>query len=246
MVNWINPLNTAYNVPSTVIIGILFCFGSMIGFLIFKKLRIKINLKFFLSVSPYILFFAVVRVLRDAEIIRSFLFTSPYFYILSGIFLLFAFLSAIFLERKFRIPYSKLMFVSGIILFSLSIFQINFINLPALAIFLILLPSLAVIFLVRTNLENKIALASQVFDGIVTASSIEWFGYAEKHILPTLIITVNPFLFPVVKILVVILILLFVDKNVRDEELRNYVKYLIAIVGLLTGTRDFLRVLALV
>jgi uncharacterized membrane protein len=47
----------------------------------------------------------------------------------------------------------------------------------------------------------------------------------------------SPFSFVLVNFFVVLVVLLFLDKFAKEENLRNYIKFLISIFALLTATR---------
>jgi len=96
----------------------------------------------------------------------------------------------------------------------------------------------------KDSIENKIVLGLQTFDSIVTAVSLQWFNYEEQHVLPRLIIEAarTPFSFVLVKFFAIYASLKIIDMY-EDKELGNFVKMLIAILGISTGLRDFLRLI---
>jgi uncharacterized membrane protein len=88
------------------------------------------------------------------------------------------------------------------------------------------------------NDQNRLALAAQALDGMATFVAIQFFHCGEQHFLPQAIISFSPALFPAVKILLVIAILYYLDKEVKNENLKGFIKTLIIILGFSTGLRD--------
>lgn len=91
---------------------------------------------------------------------------------------------------------------------------------------------------------NQLALAGQLLDGFATAFAIQFFGFGEQHVATSVITGFAPFLFPAVKIILILLILWFVDKDIKNENLRGFIKVLIIIFGFATGLRDLLTLSA--
>jgi len=64
----------------------------------------------------------------------------------------------------------------------------------------------------------------------------------EQHPLTNAILQITPALFYVVKIAVVLLILYYVDKELKNQNLKDFIKLLIIILGFAPGMRDALTV----
>ncbi|MBU5687958.1 MAG: DUF63 family protein [Candidatus Aenigmarchaeota archaeon] len=234
-----------YNIVNTLFYSFIFILFAFLTFELLKKLKVKINRELFLAITPFILSFIVLRVLKDAGILTSYVFVTPNIWLLS-FFSIIIFLSlSILVERKFKIPYYKMMFITGFIILSFLLGMIQIKNILAI---IYIIPFLFVLILLLTlikdSVENKFTLGIQIFDSIVTAVSINWFGYEEQHVLPRIIIekTGTPFSFIFVKFFVVYISLKIIDQH-EDKQLSNFIKLLIAILGLATGLRDLLRLL---
>ncbi|MEM5855484.1 MAG: DUF63 family protein, partial [Candidatus Aenigmatarchaeota archaeon] len=92
--------------------------------------------------------------------------------------------------------------------------------------------------------ENKAVFLTQIFDATVSFVGVNFFGYEEMHVLPNILIqNFGPISFIFFKALIVFLILFILDKIKGDEESKNFVKLLIAVLGASTGTRDALRLI---
>ncbi|MEM4368349.1 MAG: DUF63 family protein, partial [Candidatus Anstonellales archaeon] len=233
-----------YNLVNTFTYSFIFILISLLTFKILKKFKIKIDIKLVIAILPFIFSFIILRVLKDADILKSYIFVTPNIWFLSFFCIMISLFLFIFFEKKTQIPYYKSMFITGFIIFSFLLGTIQIKNIFAVfyiipfVIFLVL-----ILLIIRDSLENKIILGVQTFDSIVTAVSIKWFGYEEQHVLPRFIIekTGTPFSFILVKFFVIYFSLKVLDK--QDAELNNFIKILIGIVGVATGMRDLLRLL---
>ncbi len=116
--------------------------------------------------------------------------------------------------------------------------------------------------LLRNDL-NKLALASQVLDGSATFVAVNFFKYGEQHPLSEFFLKTMPkilvaalfpeggpladvffkvfsFSYVIIKLLLVLVILYYIDKEIKRENLRGFIKIVIAILGFATGLRDLL------
>ncbi|MFX0087270.1 MAG: DUF63 family protein [Candidatus Hodarchaeota archaeon] len=92
--------------------------------------------------------------------------------------------------------------------------------------------------------EEKLAMITQMFDAFNTVIAIEFFGYIEKHYLPAIIFNTPlgswPFL--IIKFLIV-LVFLWAVRGIENKNLENWLLWVVFLLGLATGTRDFLRLI---
>ena len=90
--------------------------------------------------------------------------------------------------------------------------------------------------------EEKLAMITQMFDAINTVVAIEFFAYQEKHYLPAILFQTPagswPFL--LVKFGVVSLFL-WTLRGFEDRNIERWLLWVVFLLGLATGTRDFLR-----
>jgi len=240
-------VSPGYNIVNTTVYALLLIIGIYFIFLFLKKAKIKIDKKFAIAIAPFIIFGSVMRVIVDSKIIESFLFVSPTIYVVIPLLISIVLLIAILLEKKYKIPYHKTLFLIGLILASFVILFIKIVNLyGAILILLFMLPWLSLLTIVKWSPENKIVSLLHIFDATTTFVSIEFFGYAEQHVFPQFFINIfGPFSFVLVKSFAIFLILTFIDKQCKDKKFKNYLKLIIGILGAATGSRDFLRLLAL-
>lgn len=239
-------LGYGYNIVNTTTYALIFVVFTYLLYKFLKKLKIKINEKFAIAVFPYVSLGVVIRVLRDANILHGYLYMTPNIWFLFSGIIIFAILFSIFLEKKFKLPYYKLMFISGFILLSLFSGMLKITNFTAIFyISLIYLPIIFLLKLVKWSIENKIIFALHAFDSVVTSIAITYFGYYELHVLPRFLIetTGTAFSFIIVKLIAVSSALIILDKYSDDKEFNNFIKLMIAILGFVPGSRDFLRLI---
>ena len=247
MQSWINPLGTEYTIPFTLFCAFLFVSIAYLIYKLLEKIKVKVDYRLAASVFPFIILGSMLRVYEDMGILTSKLFVTPYIYFLvASIFL---FLLTIFrkLEEKGILSYDTPLFLIGVIGISFLVQNFGIVNFkfPLLVILFLAPWAIFLKFLKNYSIQNKIVLFTQIYDGTITSISLAFFGYVEKHVLPTFIIRITnfPFSFLISKILITILVLYVIDKWVKDKNLSNYLKLLIGFLPLATGTRDFLRVL---
>jgi len=95
-------------------------------------------------------------------------------------------------------------------------------------------------------LKDKLSLGSifaQMLDASATYIGIDFFGYYEKHVLPSFLIGASEsalVMFPI-KLIIVVLVL-YLLKDEKDAWINNIIKMMIIIFGLAPGTRDMLRI----
>jgi uncharacterized membrane protein len=110
---------------------------------------------------------------------------------------------------------------------------------------------------------NILAIASQAVDGSATYIAVNLFKCGEQHPLSEFFLKTMPkiiatalfpdggpladiftkilsFSFVVIKVLLAIVILHYIDKEIKRENLRGFIKIVIAILGFATGLRDLL------
>ena len=224
------------------------------------KRGVKFDYKFMISLLPYILLGAGIRVLEDLHLLpRSF---SPleagYWVITPGIYVSIAvvtiacFFIARMLSQNMQWNFNKTFAGLGIVLAApVIIFEImNFLAwggvIMVLALVAVILGTVVLLFnkftkyeIMKSNL-NILVLASQLLDGNATFVSTQFFRCGEQHPLSEFFLNIFPFSFVLVKIALVLLILHYVDKEIENENLRGFVKIVVIILGFATGLRDIL------
>jgi uncharacterized membrane protein len=243
------PTDTVYDVPGTLTYAIVLVIAVYVIYKTLKILKIKIDYRLAIAVSPYVILGGVIRVLQDAGVLNSYWFVTPgiYFFIFFIVFLVL--LVSIILERKRSIEYFKTTFLIGLLLATFALSFIQPVNLEGVVLTSVFyLPWVALFYIFKKwSLENRIVMTVQMFDATTTYVAVNYFGFYEKHVLPTLFINLfSPVSFIFLKLIGIVIILLLIDKFSDDKEFNNYLKLIIGILGGATGTRDFIALATLV
>jgi len=232
-----------YTSFSTMVLSITTILFVYLLYEILRKLKIRIDKRLAIAVSPFVLLGSSVRVLKDAGYLNNCLFQTPGIYFLTFGITFLTILISLFLERKRSIPYYKLTFIFGLILVAPILGILKYENLYGFGHVLFWFsPWIIILKFIPWSTENKIVTGMQMFDATATFVAINYFGYGEQHVLPRYIIKLSgtPFSFIILKIIAIVLILIGIDKYSKDKEFNNYIKLIIGIIGAATGLRDFL------
>jgi uncharacterized membrane protein len=253
-----------YNLVNTLVYGaILLLVAFKLVYPYFKRHQIRFDLRFLTALVPYILLGATLRIFEDLHLFPracnpldpAFYTLSPGIYIAIGAFTILSL--ALSIETAKRLKREPLAFFGaiGLIAFLLAALALSphIVQWPLLGLVLaatILLVGLATLAtrfypptrkLLHQNPQNQLVLFGQLLDGMATFTAISFFGFSEQHVLSNAIITsIGPWAFPIVKLLLMVAILHYADKEIEDETLRNFVKAFIIIIGLAPGFRDLL------
>jgi len=251
-----NPINTV--VYATILVVVVYFIYRALG-----KLRVKIDKRFGIAIAPFIIFGSALRVVVDAGIFFTFLFTSPliYFFVFAIAFT--ALIASLFLEKMSKksnskksklpfLPYYKTMFAVGFVLVLIPIAilatstntNISFNTNALLTVLGFYLPWPLLLYFIKWKNSNKTVLSVQMFDATNTFVSLNFFGYNEQHVVPNIFINLfGPSSFIVIKAVVVVAALILIDKYSKDKQFNNYLKLVIGILGGATSVRDFMRLL---
>ncbi|RAP52870.1 MAG: hypothetical protein BZ138_02250 [Methanosphaera sp. rholeuAM270] len=248
---YLHPGYTAFN---TII------FGIVLGLIIIGIIRIfhkidKDPLDLMYPLIPIIIFGSSSRALVDNHIYpRIYLLATPGIYISIGLLTIFLLLISVIIEKKYGINYYKVIGIAGLMLCLPNLFIISYIglNIKIMLFELGLWTSLTGIFiLIRSkfkllrNRGNLEILSAHIFDATSTYVAMEFFGYYEQHVLPTLLINLSNtslIMYPL-KIIAVLVILYIVDREIEDDTTNHMLKLAIFILGLAPGIRNFVTLI---
>ncbi|MEK6973330.1 MAG: DUF63 family protein [archaeon] len=262
-----NPEVQGYNLVNTAVYGILLLVISF--FVVYPQLDkrgIKFNYKFALALMPYILLGTALRAINAFELLGDLVkktmnpFELGYWTYTPGVwFLVFAvvvigLLLAKWLEKNKKIDFYKAIAGWGIlaaiipafIVFSnfksFDHFGINVIAILAITGFVVLIANnIAKIKILRDKM-NIFALAGQAIDGFTAYYAISYLGFGEQHVLSSMILYNTPLIFIFVKIILILLILHYVEKEIMDENLKGFIKIFLIILGFATGGASLLKI----
>jgi len=262
--------DTSYNPVDTLTYAIVLGI-SLFGVLkLLEKLSVKIDPKFMISVTPYILAGSSLRVLEDLKVFTPplrYLFITPLIYFFMFAVTICILAISIYLERKGKIKDYHLFFgYAGVVWAFFNIVALLVIgsieNLyPAAVIMVLGIASTGIVYFISrqfnfTLLTDKVNI-SILFTHLLDASStfigMDWLNYYEKHVAPTFFIdlagnfTNHPSLvmYPL-KLLVFIPVLYILDNKFEDEKEKKFIgimKLAILVLGLSPAVRNTLRIL---
>jgi uncharacterized membrane protein len=92
--------------------------------------------------------------------------------------------------------------------------------------------------------EEILATLTQMFDAFNTVIAIEFFSYQEKHYLPAIIFNtpIGSWPFLLLK-LGLVLFFIWILRSLENRNLEQWLLWVVFLLGLATGTRDFLRLI---
>jgi uncharacterized membrane protein len=254
-----------YNIFNTIfysLLGIFFYFFIVYPYILFRK--IKVNFYFVLSVFCFVIVGAILRMFAFENInflihipsssnffSPGFFLTYPNLFLFLSIFFLIIYELAVFFSNVLnKVKEKVLLFISVLILFPfLLLFLINIIN---WFYFLITIFSVLTIFFIvyfvfkkikfslLSSKINKLTFLSQILDSFTTFFSLVFLKnlFIEKHVLSHMLISVNPLFFFVFKIIFCLFLIYLIDKHINNQNLNNYFKLFIIIIGFSTGLRN--------
>tara|TARA_Y100000310_G_C20594382_1_gene769731 strand:- start:397 stop:1242 length:846 start_codon:yes stop_codon:yes gene_type:complete len=261
-----NPAVQGYNIVNTVVyVGLLLVLAFFVIFPLLDRRGVKFSEKFAVALLPYIFIGSAMRLLVSDNCTAAwtvcfqkvlnplspgFWFFTPGVWFSTFILVIIGLLIA----RKLKgTEYHKTFGVIGII-FLIPFLLLDFLHfsnwIPFLGTVVLILAIMFVIKFVvdrftktglMKNKLNILAVGGQVVDGTATVVATTWFGFSEQHPLSAGILDVHPGLFLIVKIVLMLAILHYVEKDIEKENLRGYFKLFLVIVGFATGTASLLK-----
>lgn len=248
--------DTGYNPVNTVTWAILlgFCILGLIR--IFKRLELKVDEKLVLYTIPYVLAGSSMRVIEDAGLVKppaSYLLITPLIYFL----VFFVTTASLILTRRFLgLKFYRAYAAIGLLWTFVNLAALSTVGVerPLVPVEVLLLGTLltGIIYFLRLPLprlnflENRYNLAilySHMLDASSTYIGVDWFGYYEKHVVPTYLIDLTgtaAIMYPL-KLLVLLPLLSILDKYIEDKSLLNLTKLALIVLGLAPAIRNTLR-----
>jgi len=250
---------TGYNWVNTLAYGVILGIAAVIVYRYLKRRGYRFGIDLFVMFLPYLVFATTVRVLVDAGTYPyTYLLISPGIYFTTmGIFSA-CILLALLIRRVAGIqtPYTVVLAGSILAATQLAILM-GMITQPWAGVFILavstgvcgavlglrrLVPALSTVIGSR---ENVMVLCCHLVDATVTFIGVDFYGYAEQHVLPRTLISLTgtAAVMYLLKIALVPLILYLLDRYVDDRDLNMFVKIVIMVLGLAPATRNSLRIM---
>ncbi|MBN2203371.1 MAG: DUF63 family protein [Candidatus Aenigmarchaeota archaeon] len=250
--NFMEPMCHYYTTPGTIVYGIMLMVTAWVTYKLLRKLKIKIDKRFFFALLPFIIYGGWTRALRDhmMGIYQSNFFCSPPIYFVIFFVTWAAILLGLLLEKKLKIPYERTVATVGLLMlaYNATLTQIN--NYDGFFIIIGLVSVWSIIFFTISHFKpkwlssiNAGILVSHLLDASSTFTALTYFGYYEQHVLPSFLIDIfGPWIMFPLKISVVWTVLYIIDQSKEDKFFKNLLKIIILVLGLSLGLRDFLTV----
>ncbi len=244
-----NPVNT---VTWAIVLGI-----AVLGLIrLFRRLEIKADERLVLYTVPYILAGSSMRVIEDAELLsppwKYMLITPLIYFLVFAVTIASLLITRKILGRDFYRGYAAVGIIWTILNLA-ALATLGFKNIWVIAAVFTLGSALAgAIYLSRRvlpwlkfldNRYNLAILYAHMLDASSTYIGVDWFGYYEKHVVPTILIDLTgtaAVMFPL-KLLILLPVLSMIDESMKDPTLRNLTKLALIILGLAPAVRNTLR-----
>jgi uncharacterized membrane protein len=262
--------DTSYNPVDTLTYAILLGISLFVVFKLLVKLKLEIDTRFIIAVTPYILAGSSLRVLEDSKLFLppiQYLFITPLIYFVVFAVTISILLLALALERNGIIKEYHGFFCAGgiawtlvniaILLYTGEVKHLNYaiaiLTLGILTTGLVYLVSWQLNFAILTDRLNISILFAHLLDASSTYVGMDWLHYYEKHFVPTFFIdlagnfTDHPALvmYPL-KLIVFIPIFYMLDSKINDEKEKKILplmKLVILVLGLSPAVRNTLRIM---
>tara|TARA_Y100000310_G_scaffold22950_1_gene22013 strand:- start:23252 stop:24085 length:834 start_codon:yes stop_codon:yes gene_type:complete len=255
----INPAIQGYNFVNTSVYALILLLVIWFGIIPFLKNKdVPVNFKFMLALLPYVIFGAGFRVFNDTGIFNNtcnildpafFTFTPGIWFLTAGITIV-----ALLLSKKISKDEESfykyfggigLLFAVPVLLYLFSVFKSwdGFFMVVIIAAIITLAAKFVVELKEKNFFKDKLnilVVAGQVLDGSATFVATDIFSCGEQHPLSESILGVHPALFILVKIVLALLIIHYVDQDIKDERVKAFIKIAVIILGFATGGRDLL------
>lgn len=263
---YIDPIiyDTGYNPVNTVtwalILGL--CIFGVLKLL--GTLNVKADWEFTWTIIPYIIAGSTLRVFEDAELFNpplKYLFITPPIYILMFVTTVLLLAASIWLERRGYVNDWKKAFAGAGIVWALFnivvLLRVEHIANPAALIVIPLLASglAAAVYVIAgrtgytmfTQQINISILWAHLLDASSTFVGVDYLGYFEKHVVPTLLIDLTGtagVMIPL-KLIIFIPVIYILDTQFDEDDesrrLKDLMKLTIIILGLAPATRNTVR-----
>lgn len=249
-------LDTSYNPVDTLTWAIVLGLAVLGLLRLFRRLNIRIDERLVVCTIPYVLAGSSLRVIEDADLVMppaSYLLITPLIFFL----VFFVTTACLLLTRRvlgndFYRGYAALGLIWTAINLAL-LSSAGFRNAWVIAAVFSLGSALTgVLLILRLRLPwldflddrfNLMILYAHMLDASSTYVGMDWFGYYEKHVVPTFLIDLvgtAAIMYPL-KLLILLPLLKIIDSYIEDPSLRNLTKLTLITLGLAPALRNTLR-----
>jgi uncharacterized membrane protein len=255
---YINPIiyDTGYNPVDTVTWAIVLGIAVLGLMKLFRRLDLKVDERLVLYTIPYIFAGSSLRVIEDANMVPpplKYLLITPLIYFLVFIVTMTALLlSRNLIGQEFYRGYAAI----GIVWTALNILALSTLGFRNAWVFVIVLglgsAIAGSIYILRLYIpwlrfmndrSNLMIIYAGMLDASSTYLGMDYFGYYEKHVVPTYVINLvgtAAVMYPL-KLMILLPILSIIDKTLEEATLRNLAKLVLITLGLAPAVRNTIR-----
>ncbi|MFH0714883.1 MAG: DUF63 family protein [Candidatus Diapherotrites archaeon] len=246
-----------YNIVNTVVYLSILVIAAILIFRLFHK-RVQFDLRFGLAVLPFIVLGGAVRALENIRLLpRSanplelgFYTITPGIYLAVGLFVIIALLFSLWLGQKIGRDYVWIFGLIGtavalpVLIFDLLLFQ-SWFGAAEAVLLAVVLSSVAWLALKKwkpsfgKDMLSLLAIAGQALDGSTTFVATQFNSCTEEFMGSHMLVSFAPWLFPVLKVVLMTAVVYLLDEEVKNENLRGYVKVVLIILGFAPALHDW-------
>lgn len=242
---FITPVYTGegYNVYNTLAYAALFIVALYAAKWALGKWKIKANERLFYALLPYFVFGGLLRALQDYWPVKHWLLITPGIYLLVAALAIGVLLATgKDLRRMEKIGWLVVAAGAGLVTAAAYAgpFRVEWLFAIAGAAVLIVFALWKAFPKLLASRENRVVAFAQVLDACASAIPIAFLGYGEQHVVSGWVMQLSPFLFPAIKVALVIAALHLIDKE--KNEWNWLLKIAVVVLGLGPGVRDLARV----
>lgn len=238
----------SYNLFDTLAYAVLAIILVYWSYELLKK-RVTFDYKTGLQVIPFIVLGSFVRVFADSGVYPRFFWT-----VTPGVWIIFFALAVIclLLDAKFKTK-GKFLTITPLLLIIPHLFFIEGIVNPTAIVYFIIFYALSLLpfyllrdkFKLLTNHFNQLCIVAHMFDATSSFVNVDFFNYVEIHVLGGFFSNLfggTGFVMYPLKLIVLLPVLAYIDTE-KEENLKNYLKLVICVLGFGPGIRNLITVL---
>ena len=242
-----------YNPVNTITFAIILIIAVYLIFRYLNRLGIPFDLRFSVSNLTFVVLGSSVRVIEDAAFLKppvSYFFMTPFIYIIIFLITFPSLLITFKLKDKDYWRYHAALggFLSlAILIFLFS--SLKIVNWWVLPLSLLGASAFTLLFRIiasrvgkMNNPTSTLVMLAQMTDGFATFLGIQYLGYWELHVLPRFLInTFGPWIMVPAKFLLFLAIIYLLDTSEEGDDVKEFIKFVLIVLGFAPGIRDALR-----
>lgn len=243
---WSSP--ESYNLFDTLAYALLAVIVVYVSYSFLKK-RVKFSYMTGLQVIPFIILASIVRVFADSGVYPRFFWT-----VTPGVWLIFFTIAVtcLVLDSKYKTKGKFVIFTPIVLIIPHLFFLGEIVHSEAVVYFTFFYAlSLLPFYLLRNKFKllsdnfNLLAIAAHMFDATSSFVNVDFFNYVEIHLLGGFFSNLfggTGFIMYLLKLIVLLPVLHYIDTE-KDNNLKNYLKLIICVLGFGPGIRNLITVI---